>query len=205
MSRCFIFGAGDAPEYLPVVPMEGDTVIAADGGYLTCCKENIVPDLLVGDFDSMDEPADFPHILRHPVEKDDTDTFLAARKALELGCDEVHIYGGTGGRLDHTLANLQLLMWLRQKGGKGYLYDGAFTYTAIINEAITVKKEKEWALLSVFCMGADAHGVSERGVQYPLDRADLTAFFPLGVSNHILEETAEVSVEDGALVVCWER
>jgi thiamine pyrophosphokinase len=205
MPTCYIFAAGDAPESLPFRPGEGDFVIAADAGYRTCLAFGITPDLLVGDFDSMEAPTDFPHILRASVEKDDTDTLLAVKEGLSRGCAVFHLYGGAGGRLDHTLANLQTLLYLRRQGGRGYLHDGAFTYTAIEDEAIEIPKEKEWALLSVFCLGDDAQGVMERGVQYPLTDATLTAGFPLGVSNHILEDTARISVARGALLIGWER
>ena len=139
------------------------------------------------------------------MEKDDTDTFLAAKYGMEQGCRAFHIYGGTGGRLDHTLANLQLLVWLSQREARGYLYDETFTYTAITNGAITIPQGPEWGLLSVFCMGPDAKGVFERGVQYPLTDAVLTAGFPLGVSNHIIEAEARISVREGSLVIGWER
>ena len=204
MENCFIFGAGKDTG-LVCRPGPGDYVIAADGGYLACRRAGIVPDLLVGDFDSMAEPADFPNILRLPVEKDDTDTFLAAKYAMERGCRTFHIYGGTGGRLDHTLANLQLLVWLSQRGAGGYLYDEGFTYTAVTNGAITIPQGPEWGLLSVFCMGPDAKGVYESGVQYPLEDAVLTAGFPLGVSNHIIAPQARISVREGSLVIGWER
>ena len=134
METCFIFGAGQDVE-LVRRPEPGDYVIAADGGYLACKRRGIVPDLLLGDFDSMEEPADFPKVLRLPVEKDDTDTFLAAKYALERGCRAFHIYGGTGGRLDHTLANLQLLVWLSRRGARGYLYDETFTYVDLFTLA----------------------------------------------------------------------
>ena len=203
---CFIFAAGDKPESLSALPGEGDLVIAADAGYRTCRTFGIVPDLLVGDFDSMDAPDDFEHILRVPVEKDDTDTFLAAKIALEKGCVNIHLYGGAGGaRLDHTLANLQMLHWLSVRGCRGFFYDRNFVYTAVTNGSFTVKKEKEWALLSVFCMGADAKGITITGAQYPLENAVLTAEFPLGVSNHILADEATVTVENGTLLICWER
>ena len=204
METCFIFGAGQDVE-LVRRPEPGDYVIAADGGYLACKRRGIVPDLLLGDFDSMEEPADFPKVLRLPVEKDDTDTFLAAKYALERGCRAFHIYGGTGGRLDHTLANLQLLLWLSRRGARGYLYDADFTYTAITNGAITIPRGPEWGLLSVFCLGEAAKGVFESGVQYPLADAVLTAEFPLGVSNHIIAPQARVSVRQGSLVIGWER
>ena len=140
-----------------------------------------------------------------PVEKDDTDTFLAAKYGLRQGCRTFHIYGGTGGRLDHTLANLQLLVWLSQREARGYLYDAAFTYTAVTNGSITIPQGLAWGLLSVFCMGPEARGVCESGVQYPLEDAVLTADFPLGVSNHIIAPEARISVGEGTLVIGWER
>ena len=204
MRRCFIFAAGTYYG-LRERPRTGDLVLAADAGYLACRQAGVVPDLLLGDFDSMDQPEDFDRIRRMPVEKDDTDTMLAVKTGLEEGCGEFYLYGGTGGkRLDHTLANLQTLLYLRRHGARGYLYDNDFVWTAIENETLTVERTVEWGLLSVFCLGAPASGIDERGVQYPLTRASLTAEFPLGVSNHILEEKARITVRKGALLVGWE-
>ena len=204
MKRCFIFAAGTfygLRERLAA----GDLVIAADAGYLTCRKAGIVPDLLLGDFDSMDIPADAEHLVRLPVEKDDTDTLAAVRLALERGCDTVYIYGGTGGkRLDHTLANLQTLLFLRRRGARGWLYDDDFVWTAIENESLTVEKTVEWGLFSAFCLGDRAEDIDETGFQYPLEHAALTPDFPVGVSNHILESRATITVRRGALAVGWQ-
>ena len=203
MKRCFIFAAGTFYG-LREHPAPGDLVIAADAGYRACQQAGIVPDLLLGDFDSMDQP-DFPNIRRSPVEKDDTDTMLAVKTALEEGCDTVYIYGGTGGkRLDHTLANLQTLLFLRRRGARGYLYDDDFVWTVIENESLTVEKTVEWGLLSAFCLGDRAEGIDETGFQYPLSDAVLTPEFPLGVSNHIMEPTATVRVRKGVLAVGWQ-
>lgn len=204
MKRCFIFAAGTFYG-LRRRPAPGDLVIAADGGYRTCLDLGIVPDLLLGDFDSMEAPADFGPILRLPVEKDDTDTMAAVRKAIEQKCDIVLIYGGTGGkRLDHTLANLQTLLFLRRRGVRGVLYDDDFVWTVLENESLTIPKTVEWGLLSVFCLGDRAEGIDEMGVQYPLRDAALTPDVPLGVSNHILESEARVTVRKGVLAVGWE-
>ena len=139
------------------------------------------------------------------MEKDDTDTMLAVKTALEQGCDTVYIYGGTGGkRLDHTLANLQTLLFLRRRGAQGYLYDDDFVWTAIENESLTVEKTVEWGLFSAFCLGDRAEGIDEIGFQYPLSDAVLTPEFPLGVSNHILEPTATITVRKGTLAVGWQ-
>ncbi len=203
MGDCLIFAAGTIYD-IPRPPREGDYVIAADAGFAACRRLGVTPDLLLGDFDSMAEP-DFPNILRAPVEKDDTDTSLALKEGLRRGYTIFHIYGGTGGeRMDHTLANLQMLTWLRRQGARGYLYDRRFVYTAIQNETFTISKTVEWGLLSIFCTGPDAHGITLRGVQYPLTDASLSAAFPLGVSNHILEAEAQVTVTEGELLVGWQ-
>ena len=204
MKRCFIFAAGTFFG-LRERPRAGDFVIAADAGYRVCQRLQIVPDLLLGDFDSMEQPADFANIHRSPVEKDDTDTMLAVKTALEQGGDTIYIYGGTGGkRLDHTLANLQTLLFLRRRGARGYLYDDDFVWTVIENESLTIEKTVEWGLFSAFCLGDRAEGIDEIGFQYSLEDAALTPEFPLGVSNHILEPTATVTVRKGILVVGWE-
>ena len=204
MKRCFIFAAGTFYG-LRERPAAGDLVIAADAGYRTCLREGIVPDLVLGDFDSMEQPSELANVRRVPVEKDDTDTMLAVKTALEQGCTTVYLYGGTGGkRLDHTLANLQTLLYLRRNGARGYLYDDDFVWTAIENEGISIAQTVEWGLLSVFCLGERAEGIRLKGVQYPLEDGTLTPDFPLGVSNHILEPAAEVSVGRGALVIGWE-
>lgn len=204
MRRCFIFSAGTFYG-LRERPVPGDLVIAADAGYRSCREAGITPDLLLGDFDSMDQPPDFPNVLRSPVEKDDTDTMLAVKTALDNGCKEIYLYGGTGGiRLDHTLANLQSLLYLRRRNARGWMYDRDFLWTVIENETLTVERTVEWGLLSAFCLGPDASGVDEEGVQYPLKDAVLSAEFPLGVSNHILEPTARITVRKGALAVGWQ-
>lgn len=204
MKRCFIFAAGTFYG-LRERPVPGDVVIAADAGYQTCRKAGIVPDLLLGDFDSMDQPADFANVHRSPVEKDDTDTMLAVKTALAQGCGTVYIYGGTGGkRLDHTLANLQTLLYLRARGARGYLYDDDFVWTAIENESFTVKKTVEWGLFSAFCMGAPATGIDETGFQYALHNGSLSAAMPMGVSNHFEAEEGTITVRQGALIIGWE-
>lgn len=204
MKRCFIFAAGTYYG-LRERPRPDDLVLAADAGYEVCCREGIVPDLVLGDFDSMEQPKDAENVLRVPVEKDDTDTMLAVKTALENGCDTIYLYGGTGGkRLDHTLANLQTLLFIRRRGARGWLYDDDFVWTAVENESLTIRREVEWGLFSAFCLGDRAEGIDEVGFQYPLENASLTPEFPLGVSNHIVEETAAITVRSGALIVGWE-
>lgn len=205
MKRCFVFAAGTFYGLRQRPGKTGDLVIAADAGYRVCLREGIVPDLLLGDFDSMDPPEDFPSVRRLPVEKDDTDTLAALRMGMEAGCGAFYIYGGTGGRrLDHTLANLQSLLFLRRRGARGWLYGDDFVWTVIENESLEVPGTVEWGLLSVFCLGDRAEGVDETGLQYSLENAVLTPDFPIGVSNHITAPPARISVRKGALAVGWE-
>ncbi len=203
--RCFIFAAGTFYG-LREEPREGDLIIAADAGYRVCREAGILPDVLLGDFDSMDVPEDAAaRVLRAPVEKDDTDTMLAVRYGLGQGCREFFLYGGTGGkRLDHTVANLQTLLFLERNGARGWLYDLDFVFTAVRDGTVKIRREVEWGLVSLFCMGEDARGVTLTGLQYPLSNAVITPDFPLAVSNHIVAPEASVTVEHGALIVGWE-
>ena len=203
MSACFIFGAG--PFYgLQTPPEAEDLIIAADGGYLHCQAANLTPHLLLGDFDSLETLPQDIRIQTFPQEKDDTDTMLAIKSGLALGYRQFHLYGGTGGRMDHTLANIQALGWLAQQGAQGFLYDEGFVFTAIQNRALTLPPRKE-GIFSVFCLGPEAKGVTIQGGQYPTDRISLFPVVPLGVSNHFQGNPVSISVEDGCLLVGWER
>ena len=197
---CYIFGAGDVTP-LQSRPAAGDYVIAADGGWNTCRAAQITPDLLLGDFDSLGEAPDFANVERVPVEKDDTDMMLAVKRGLALGQREFHLYGGMGGRrTDHTIANLQALLYLAAHGARGWLYGCGEVYTAIRNDRI-VLPARERGILSVFCMGEPARGVTIRGAQYELEDAELTADFPLGVSNHFTGNKIKISVKGGSLLI----
>ena len=197
---CYIFGAGGFYG-LPQRPAAGDTVIAADGGWRICRRENITPDLLLGDFDSLHTVPDFARIRRVPVEKDDTDMMLAIKEGLGRGETEFHLYGGMGGRrTDHTIANFQALLYLARRGAQGWLYGQGERYTAVCGGTITFPA-RDRGILSVFCLGADARDVSIQGGQYPLHHAVLTAEFPLGVSNHFVGQPITVSVRDGSLLI----
>lgn len=196
---CYIFGAGSYYG-LSRRPAPGDTVIAADGGWRVCREEGIVPDLLLGDFDSLHTVPDFAHIRRVPVEKDDTDMMLAIKEGLARGETEFHLYGGMGGRTDHTIANLQGLLYLAERGAQGWLYGDRERFTAIRNGEIDLPA-REKGIVSVFCMGADAQGVTIEGGQYTVHDAALTASFPLGVSNHFVGNPVRVAVTRGSLLI----
>ena len=202
MRECVIFCAAECDGLARPIGPES-FVIAADGGLRHTEKLGIAPDAVLGDFDSLGFFPEGANVF--PVEKDDTDAMLAVRLGLERGCGEFLLYGSLDGpRLDHTVANFQTLQFLADHGAAGYL----------IGNTTIVKKEKNGKItfpaglsgtISVFCMGPDAVGVTEKGLFYGLENASLTSGFPLGVSNHFTGEAAEISVKNGSLLVLWER
>lgn len=202
MKKCVIFCAAGFDGLLEPIG-EGDLVIAADGGLLHTQALGIAPDVIVGDFDSLGYvPADAQVF---PVEKDDTDMMLAIRLGLQRGCREFRLYGGMDGkRLDHTVANLQALSYLTEHGAFGYLIGRDYIATCVRDGGISFPATAG-GILSVFCQGADAMGVTLRGLHYPLENGTLTAHFPLGVSNHFIGKPASVRVEKGTLLCLWDR
>ena len=202
MKECIIFCAAECDGLArPISP--GAFVIAADGGLRHTEKLGITPNAVLGDFDSLGYTPEGANVF--PVEKDDTDAMLAVRLGLRQGCDEFLLYGSLDGpRLDHTVANFQTLRFLADHGAVGYLIGNTTMVTVVKNGKITFPAGLS-GTISVFCMGADAVGVTETGLFYGLENGTLTSGFPLGVSNHFTGEKAEISVENGSLLVLWER
>ena len=184
-------------------PLDGAFVIAADGGLRHTQKLGITPDVVLGDFDSLGYTPGGANVF--PVEKDDTDAMLAVRRGLKRGCGEFLLYGSLDGpRLDHTVANFQTLQFLTDHGGVGYLVGNTTMATVVKNGTLRFPAGLS-GTVSVFCMGPDAQGVTERGLFYGLENSSLSSGFPLGVSNHFTGEEATISVENGSLLVLWER
>ena len=199
---CIIAGAGDFYENIPIAPRAEDYVIAADAGYMALKRRGVCVDEVIGDFDSMGYAPSHPNVRQLPVEKDDTDMLFALRVGLERGYREFHLYGGVGGRLDHTLANLQCLAWLARQGCRGYLYGDGCVLSAICNETLRLKPLRG-GIFSLFAHGGTAHGVSIQGLKYTLENADVGCDFPIGVSNAFIGQPAEISVRDGLLIVSF--
>lgn len=201
MNTCIIFGAAGFDRL--IAPIEdGDYLIAADGGLQHFERLGRKPDAVLGDFDSLGFVPQGAEVF--PVQKDDTDLMLALRHGLSRGFTAFSLYGALdGSRLDHTIANLQALSFLRKQGARGYLIGKQYLATVICNEAVRFPAGCQ-GILSVFCMGAAAHGVTLRGLQYPLENGTLTGDFPLGVSNHFTDAPAEISVQQGALLLLWD-
>ena len=202
MGSCVIFCAAEF-DALARPLAEDDFVIAADGGLRHTEKMGIVPQEILGDFDSLGYTPTGANVF--PVEKDDTDAMLAVRRGLELGYREFVLYGSVdGSRLDHTVANFQTLQFLADRGAVGYLVGKDFLITVVKDGAIAFPAGCR-GTVSVFCLGSDASDVNLEGLYYPLKNGTLTAGFPLGVSNHFTGEPARIAVGQGSLLVLWQR
>ena len=201
MGACVIFCAADFHGLVTDLKPD-DFIIAADGGLLHTQKLGITPNGILGDFDSLGYTPEGSTVF--PVEKDDTDAMLAVRKGLELGYKEFYLYGSLDGpRLDHTVANFQTLQFLCDHDAHGYLIGKDYIITAVKNGALHFDTACT-GIFSVFCMGADAEGVTIRGGKYDAENVTLSAGFPLGVSNHFEGRPVTVSVENGSLLVLWD-
>jgi len=197
---CRIFGAGE-PGGPSFVPQEADILIAADGGYLRLRELGLMADVILGDFDSAPNPGQ--GIALNPI-KDETDMQAAVNYARTLGCRRFHIYGGLGGRLSHTLANIQMLAALSQVGCEVTLFGRNCTVTAITDGQMTFPAAQE-GYLSVFAHSECCTGVYESGLKYRLDDATLRNGFALGVSNEFIGENSCVGVKSGTLILMIEE
>ncbi len=208
MKSCVIITSyfhGDLKEVLSEIDF--DFVLCADGGYRHAAAAGILPNLVVGDFDSytLGIPS---HIktLPLPVEKDDTDTIYSLKYAISEGAEHIYIIGGLGGRLDHTISNLQSLAYSASKGVKAYIIDSQNVVSLLscgqppLPQVMHVKKRPGYKL-SLLAYSEKCEGVCVSGTHYTLTDAVLRNSFPLGVSNEFEEDVAEVRMRSGQLLV----
>ena len=199
MKRCIIIAGGD---YAPIGKIgEADYVIACDRGYEHALRENILPQLLMGDFDSYSGvlPENIP-VERFKVEKDDTDTMLAIRKAKALGCDAVRICCGIGGgRLDHLYANFQSLAFAVNEGMEAEMEDEK-SYIRALGPGSYLIEERPGCSLSLFSMTECCDNVCISGSKYELQGGRLEYSFPLGVSNSFRGDV-RLSFDSGVMLL----
>lgn len=227
---CYVVGAGDCLS-LEFHPSEGDLVIAADAGLRYLDQSGITADLVIGDFDTLKSAPTGGNVITLSCEKDDTDMLAAVREGIKAGYTEFHLYGGTGGRIDHTIANLQVLAYLSENGWKGYLHCPQTSFVRPVDKElkkadyaeasanaqgsesiITVVTNGELSFsqvpsgyISVFSYSEKSEGVCLQGLKYPLVDATLTNTFPIGTSNEFIGEKSRISVKNGTLMIVFPR
>lgn len=198
---CYIVGAGENTG-LDFQIKDGDYVIAADGGLAYLQDAGIDADLVIGDFDSLGKKPSQPNVISLSGEKDDTDTLAAVRAGLTRGYEIFFIYCGTGGRFEHTIANIQTLGFLAASGKRGFLVERNSIATVIFGSSISFDTTCT-GYVSVFSYSETSRGVSIKGLKYELKNATLTNSFPIGTSNEFIGKSSTISVTDGALMIVF--
>ncbi|MCM1363740.1 MAG: thiamine diphosphokinase [Faecalibacterium sp.] len=202
MGICYIIGAGES-DVINIEKRADDFVICADGGADAAERNGITPDLFVGDFDSLGRVPKGENVIVHPTEKDETDSLLAVNCGLERGYKDFIMYGMLGGRLDHTYANIQLLMYLCEKDAIGTLIGCGYKITAIKNSRVDYD-ETESGMISVFSFIPESRGITISGLKYEVSDFTLKSTFPMAVSNEFLGKKSYIEVKDGALIIMSE-
>ncbi|MCD8211536.1 MAG: thiamine diphosphokinase [Oscillospiraceae bacterium] len=200
--RCVLVGGARISRYDRIRDLlrEGDFYIFCDCGLDHLAGLGVTPDLAVGDFDSYSGPRPETEVILLPREKDDTDLLFAAREAVSRGFTDFLLLGAFGGRLDHTLGNLAVLMFLDTEGKTAQAVTDYEILQVVSRQSAFV--DPEFSYFSVLSLEPRSQGVCIRDAEYPLENAELTSEYPLGISNRTLPgRTAEVSVEQGRLLL----
>lgn len=203
--KCIIF-AGAEMNSISDLEIDSSTfIICADGGYSNAVKFGITPDLAAGDFDTIsDDNVKNCKIMKYPPEKDDTDTMIAVKTALEKGFDDITITGALGGRLDHTFANIQTLMYICEHGAGGKIVGDSDIVTVQKNSS-RIYSRIDGYTFSMFSMTPVSEGITTHGLKYNLENGSLISSFPLGVSNEFIEKSCEIDVKNGILLIIFSK
>ncbi len=206
MKRCVVIGAVDIGFDAKKLIRDTDFVICADRGWQNAVKQGIRPDMIVGDFDSSPYPENMDaSVTVLPVVKDDTDTFYIARYIVENGYTDVLMLGLIGGkRIEHTIANIQTLVYFAQNRINATAMD-RYSQLMVIKDGIVCLPDMADKFFSLFSMGDKAEGVSIKGAKYPLDNYTLSNFYPIGISNEFIGEDVEISVKNGSVLLVITR
>lgn len=201
-NRCVIIGGGDCTaDILKKYISPDDFVICADGGYDMAYEAKISVDLLIGDFDSIKRIPESVDKITLPVEKDVTDCLAAFNEGIKHGFKSFVLFGGTGGRFEHTFANISLMADASKSGVAFEIVDDKHIFRSITDSLLKIKR-KDNQQVSVFAYGGNASGVTLKGFHYPLDNFTLDPFYgALGTSNDIIDDYGEITVRNGTLII----
>lgn len=202
MKRCVIVGGADIGnyEYLRTCLRQEDFVVYCDSGLRHREPLGAEPDLIVGDFDSHENPHLAAETIVLPCEKDDTDTVYAIKELVRRGYEDFLLLGVVGARLDHTLGNVSALLYLHSLGKRAVLVDD-YSEMEIVSDR-TVYIPERYAFFSLLNITGCAEGVTVRNAKYPLENAAITCEYQYGISNEVLPgKEAAVSVAKGRLLL----
>lgn len=206
MNRCVIVGGADIGnyEYIRASLSVDDYIILCDSGLRHMDKLRVKPSLIVGDFDSHENPHLDAETIILPCEKDDTDTVYAVKEAVQRGFDTFLLIGVVGGRLDHTLGNVSILLYLDSIGRKGTIIDDYSEMEIVSSSPVYISDR--YSFFSLLNITGRAKGISIQNAKYPLDDAEITSEYQYGISNEVTTgKTAIISVRDGKLLLIKDR
>ena len=198
MGRCVIVGGANINNYDFIREKLGadDYIIFCDSGLKHMENLRVQPSLIVGDFDSHENPQLDVETIVLPCEKDDTDTVYAVKEAIKRGYDKFLLIGVVGARLDHTLGNVSILLYLDSLGKKGCIIDDFSKMEIVSNEPAYI--EDSYSFFSLLNISGTAKGITIENAKYPLENGEITCEYQYGISNEVLcGETAKVSVDKG--------
>ena len=206
MKRCLIVSGADINNYECIKSClhNDDFIVFCDSGLKHLESLQVKPGLIVGDFDSHDNPQLDVETIVLPCEKDDTDTVFAVKEALKRGFDDFLLIGVVGARLDHTLGNVSILLYLDSLGKKGKIVDDYSEMEIVSNEPACVNDS--FAYFSLLNISGTAKGITIENAKYLLDNAEITCEYQYGVSNEVTPGmTAKVTVKEGKLLLIKDR
>ena len=206
MKRCVIVGGAGINnyDYIRSRLYVDDYIVFCDSGLRHLEPLQVKPSLIVGDFDSHDNPHLDVETIVLPCEKDDTDTVFAVKEAIKRGFDDFLLIGVVGARLDHTLGNVSILLYLDSFGKKGIIIDDYSEMEIVSNEPAYI--ENSYAFFSLLNVSGTAKGSTIENAKYLLNNAEITCEYQYGVSNEVLPgKTAKVSIFEGKLLLIKDR
>ena len=202
MKRCVIVGGADINHYRRIKNKmtNNDFVIYCDSGLRHRRKLGKEPNLIVGDFDSYDDPKLPVETITLPTVKDDTDTVYAVKEALRRDFDHFLLIGVIGGRLDHTLGNVSILLKLDSLGKKAMIIDDYSEMSVVSRHPGEI--EDSFAYFSLMNIDGSPEGITIRNAKYELDHAEIPCDYQYGVSNEVMAgKTATVTVDRGQILL----
>lgn len=206
MKRCVIVGGADINNYDYVRSRlcADDYIVFCDSGLKHLDALQVRPGLIVGDFDSHDNPNLDVETIVLPCEKDDTDTAFAVKEAIRRGYEDVLLIGVVGARLDHTLGNVYILEYLDNLGKKGFIIDDYSEMELVSRQTAYI--DDSFRFFSLLNITGIANGITVKNAKYPLKDAEITCGYQYGVSNEVLPGMrAEVTVKEGKLLLIKDR
>lgn len=199
---CYVVGAGEWYDF-SIKKREQDLLIAVDGGYDVVKQLNLLPDVVIGDFDSVSQLPEGENCIRLNPIKDETDMLYSIQYAKKTGYTNIYMLGATGGsRISHTFSNIQTLQYFDDL--HCFIFDTEEVLFLIKDTSVCFLAECT-GYLSVFSLSDKSLGVEEKGLKYEISDAELTSSFPIGVSNEFLGQKSYVSVKKGTLLLIMEQ